>query len=177
MTTQIASLGDKFGAAPAPKGIEIKGPVTEEYAEILAQEALEFLAKLARKFEGRRQELLEQRVVRQREISEGRLPDFLPETREIREGDWTVAPIPDDLQNRRVEITGPVERKMIINALNSGANVFMADFEDANAPIWENNLQGQINLRDTVDRTISYTSSLSEKGEPEPLFPSIRGQI
>ena len=156
MTTPIASLGEKSGTAPA--GIEIKGPVTGAHAEVLTQEALEFLAKLARKFEGRRRELLEQRVVRQRELSEGRLPDFLPSTREIRESEWSVAPIPVDLQDRRIEITGPVERKMIINALNSGANVFMADFEDSHTPTWENNLQGQINLRDATRRTISFTS-------------------
>ena len=152
-----------MNTALAPAGVEIRGPVIGAHAEILTQEAIEFLAKLARKFEDRRQELLERRVVRQREISEGRLPDFLPETKEIREGDWTVAPIPDDLQDRRVEITGPVERKMVINALNSDANVFMADFEDSNTPTWENNLQGQINLRDAVACAISFTSPEGKK--------------
>ncbi len=147
-----------LNAALAPTGIEVKGPVTIADAEILTEEALEFLARLARKFDGRRRDLLEQRIARQREISEGQLPNFLESTKEIRESDWTVAPIPDDLQDRRVEITGPVDRKMIINALNSGANVFMADFEDSNTPTWENNLQGQINLRDVVDHTISFTS-------------------
>jgi malate synthase len=151
-------MGGTWNTALAPTGVEIKGPVTEAYAEILTEEALGFLAKLARKFEGRRRELLEQRTVRQREMREGRLPDFLVSTREIRESEWRVAPIPDDLQDRRVEITGPADRKMIINALNSGANVFMADFEDSHAPSWENNLQGQIHVRDAVDRTISYTS-------------------
>jgi len=129
----------------------------------LTQDAIELLAKLGRQFDGRRRELLERRVKRQKEISEGRLPDFLSETKEIREQDWTVAPIPNDLQDRKVEITGPVERKMIINALNSGANVFMADFEDSNTPSWENNLQGQINLRDAVARTISFSSPEGKK--------------
>jgi malate synthase len=150
-------MKEKLNTAPAPAGIEITGPVTGAYAEILTEDALEFLAQLARKFDGRRRELLEQRVVRQRELSEGQLPDFLASTKEIRESEWTVVPIPDDLQDRRVEITGPVDRKMIINALNSGANVFMADFEDSHTPTWENNLQGQINLRDAVNRTISFT--------------------
>src|SRR6266704_1396071 len=112
----------------------------------------------ARRFEPVRRELLERRRARQREIDAGRLPDFLPETRHIRDRDWTVAPIRPDLLDRRVEITGPVERKMMINALNSGANVFMVDFEDANAPTWENNLTGQQNVRDAVTRTIAYTS-------------------
>src|SRR5262245_56773631 len=152
-----------MNTALAPTGVEIKGPVIGEHTEILTRDAIEFLAELARKFEDRRRELLEQRVTRQQEIAEGRLPDFLPETKEIREGDWTVAPIPNDLQDRRVEITGPVERKMVINALNSGANVFMADFEDSNTPTWENNLQGQINLRDAVIRTISFTSAEGKK--------------
>jgi malate synthase len=147
----------------APTGVEIRGPVIGAHTEILTREAIEFLAELARKFEDRRRELLERRVARQQEIAESRLPDFLPETKEIRDGDWTVAPIPDDLQDRRVEITGPVERKMVINALNSGANVFMADFEDSNTPTWENNLQGQINLRDAVTRAISFTSPEGKK--------------
>ena len=105
-----------------------------------------------------RQELLRRRVERQQEIVDGRMPDFLPETAAIRKSDWTVAPIPDDLRDRRVEITGPVDRKMIINALNSGANVFMADFEDSNSPTWRNNIEGQINLRDAVRREISFAS-------------------
>ncbi len=114
------------------KGIEIRGSLPEDYSEILTEKALEFLAKLARRFESRRQELLAQRAVRQRELSDGRLPDLLESTKEIRRSKWSVGPIPDDLRDRRVEITGPVERKMIINALNSGANVYMADFEDSN---------------------------------------------
>jgi malate synthase len=126
--------------------------------QILTLPAKAFLTKLVRTFEERRQELLAHRRVRQQEIDAGRQPDFLPETATIRAQEWTVAPIPPDLLDRRVEITGPVDRKMIINALNSGANVFMADFEDSNSPTWENNLEGQANLRDTVAGTISYTS-------------------
>src|SRR5262245_2317119 len=152
-----------MNTASAPTGVEIRGPDIGAHTEILTQEAREFLAKLARKFEDRRRELLEQRIVRQRELSEGALPNFLPETKEIRGSDWTVAPIPNDLLDRRVEITGPVERKMVINALNSGATVFMADFEDSNTPTWENNLQGQINLRDAVTRAISFTSPEGKK--------------
>jgi malate synthase len=139
-----------------PAGVEIQAPVSAEYAEILTPEALAFVAKLERTFAGRRSELLQKRIDRQAELDAGRMPDFLPETANIRSGDWTIASTPADLQDRRVEITGPVDRKMIINALNSGAKVFMADFEDANTPTWDNNLQGQINLRDAVDRTITF---------------------
>ena len=151
------------------EGIEIRGPITAEFAEILTPEAMAFVATLVRTFSGRREELLQRRVQRQAEIDAGKMPDFLPETERIRQGNWTVAPIPDDLQDRRVEITGPAERKMTINALNSGAKVFMADFEDAHSPTWEGTIQGQINVRDAVNRTISYTApegkqySLQEK--------------
>src|SRR6266702_4203012 len=139
-------------------GIEVRKPPPSGCAEILGPAALDFVAALARRFEAVRRDLLERRRARQGEIDAGRLPDFLPETRDLRERAWTVAPIRPDLLDRRVEITGPVERKMMINALNSGANVFMADFEDANAPTWENNLTGQQNVRDAVTRTIAYTS-------------------
>jgi malate synthase len=142
----------------ADESVSIKGPVTGEHQEILTVEAKGFLAKLARTFESRRQELLARRMVRQQEIDGGALPDFLPETASIRAAEWTVAPIPKDLTDRRVEITGPVDRKMIINALNCGASVFMADFEDANSPTWHNNLDGQVNLRDAIRGTIAYTS-------------------
>src|SRR5881296_2048044 len=125
---------------------------------VLSGDAIAFLTMLARRFEPTRQELLERRRQRQLEIDAGKLPDFLPETRDIRERDWTVAAIRPDLLERRVEITGPVDRKMMINAFNSGANVFMADFEDSNAPTWENNLVGQQNLRDAVAGTIGYVS-------------------
>jgi malate synthase len=139
-------------------GIEISARVTPEYAEILTPEAVAFAAKLQRAFGGRRAELLARRAARQREFDAGQLPDFLPETRAVREADWTCAPVPADIQDRRVEITGPVDRKMIINALNSGASVFMADFEDANTPKWDNNIQGHINLRDAIRRRIDYLS-------------------
>ena len=158
MATSAVSLQQKLNESLAAEGIELRGRVTAEYAEILTPEALRFLAKMARQFEATRRELLERRVARYEEIKAGKLPDFLPETRHIRAGDWTVAPIPDDLQDRRVEITGPVDRKMVINALNSGASVFMADFEDAHTPTWDNNLEGQINLRDAVVGTISFTN-------------------
>lgn len=127
--------------------------------EILTEEATAFLEKLHDRFEERRRELLKFREERQKEFDQGKKPGFLEETREIREGDWTIAPIPEDLQDRRVEITGPAgDRKMVINALNSGAKMFMADFEDANSPTYENTIQGQVNMRDAVRRTIEYTA-------------------
>ena len=131
--------------------------------QVLTADATAFLHELSRRFEATRLQLLENRKTRQREIDAGKLPDFLPETASIRQGDWKVAPIPADLQDRRVEITGPVDRKMIINALNSGANVFMADFEDANSPTWQNNIEGQINLRDAINRTITFAGPEGKK--------------
>lgn len=125
---------------------------------VLTPEAVKLLTELHRRFNPRRLELLERRRVRQAEIDGGKLPDFLAETKAIRESDWTVAPIPKDLQDRRVEITGPVDRKMIINALNSGASMFMADFEDANSPTGRNVIEGQINLRDAIRRQIDFTT-------------------
>ena len=139
-------------------GLEFRGPASQAAAEILTPEACAFLAGIFREFEGRRQELLRSRAALQLELDSGTLPDFLASTRSIREGSWKVAPIPPDLMDRRTEITGPVDRKMVINALNSGAKVFMADFEDATCPTWENLLEGQANLRDAVRRTISFTS-------------------
>jgi malate synthase len=139
-----------------PPGVEIRAPSGPRYDEILTPPALEFVAKLARSFEDRRRELLARRGEVQRDIQAGRMPDFLPETAAVRAAGWTVASIPADLADRRVEITGPVERKMVINALNSGAKVFMADFEDANAPTWANNVEGQVNLCDAVRRTIEF---------------------
>lgn len=139
-------------------GIEVLGAVNEDFATVLTPEALDFVAKLDRTFSARRQELLGKREARQAAIDAGTLPDFLPETANIRADDWVVAPIPADLLDRRVEITGPVDRKMVINALNSGAKVFMADFEDANSPTWDNNIQGHINLRDAINRKIDYVS-------------------
>jgi malate synthase len=141
----------------------MKGEASPEFAEILTPEALRFVQKLARKFNGRREELLEKRQKRQAEVDNGTLPDFLPETEEVRKGSWTIAPLPKDLQDRRVEITGPVDRKMVINALNSGAKVFMADFEDANSPTWHNNINGHINLRDAINRTISFENPKNGK--------------
>ena len=143
---------------PLPAGIEIHAPVTPEQSTIVTPHALAFVAKLARKFEGRRRELMAMRVQRQTEFDSGRWPDFLPETRNVRDTEWTVGSIPRDLQDRRVEITGPTDRKMVINALNSGASVFMADFEDSNTPTWDNMIDGQINLRDAINRTISHAS-------------------
>ena len=138
--------------------IEILGNTNEAQEEILTPEALEFASLLHRKFNPKRLELLNHRKFRQTEIDSGTLPHFLPETESIRQGDWKTAPIPDDLLDRRVEITGPVDRKMIINALNSGVKVFMADFEDSNSPTWDNIINGQINLRDAVKGTISFTN-------------------
>src|SRR5215469_7150730 len=137
-------------------GIEIRGPVPEPFPEILTPDALRFVARLQREFNGRRKELLERRERRQAEINQGKKPDFLPETAHIREANWQVAPIPKDLQDRRVEITGPTDRKMVINALNSGAKIFMADFEDSNTPTWDNMIEGQINLCDAVAGTIGF---------------------
>ena len=139
-------------------GLSFSAPIPEGGQEILTPQALLLVTELHQKFDKRRKELLARRVQRQAEIDAGALPDFLPETESIRESDWTVAPIPKDLLDRRVEITGPVERKMVINALNSGAQVFMADFEDSNSPTWHNNIYGQVNLRDAVRGDISYAS-------------------
>ena len=139
-------------------GLEIRGAIKEGFESILTQEALEFVVAMQRQFNARRLALLDARMARQARIDNGELPDFLSETASVREGDWTVASLPQDLLDRRVEITGPVDRKMIINALNSGAKVFMADLEDSNSPTWENCVGGQINLRDAVAGTITYTN-------------------
>jgi malate synthase len=146
-------------------GIEVVGAVKAQYEEILTPEALTFIEELERNFGTKRIELLQYRKNRQDEINTGKLPDFLPETKHIRNGDWTIAPLPQDLQDRRVEITGPTDRKMVINALNSGAKVFMADCEDATSPTWENIVEGQINLRDAVNRTISFENPNGKKYE------------
>jgi malate synthase len=138
--------------------IQILGSISPAYAEILAPPVLDFLVKLHREFDSARGALLKRRSERQAEIDAGALPDFPPETAAIRESEWQVNPIPADLQDRRVEITGPVERKMIINALNSGARVFMADFEDSLTPTWDNVIQGQSNLKEAVRRTLELTS-------------------
>jgi malate synthase len=143
--------------------LEVTGQLTSEYRKILTPAALDFIAALAGRFTARRDELLAMRHERQMRLDAGVMPDFLPETAEIRRGHWRVASAPADLQDRRVEITGPVERKIIINALNSGARVFMADFEDAHAPTWDGTIQGQINLRDAVNRTIEFTNAKGKK--------------
>src|SRR3989440_265695 len=141
---------------PRPQDVEIAGRFSGEFPQILTPEALAFVAELHRRFEPRRQELLARRAARQKQFDAGLLPDFLPETRHIRESEWKIAPQPKDMLDRRVEITGPTDRKMVINALNSGASTFMADFEDANCPTWHNMIDGQLNLRDAVRRTISF---------------------
>jgi malate synthase len=135
--------------------VEVLAPTSGEFSQILTVEALDFVAKLQGKFGARRNELLALRAARQKEFDAGKLPDFLSETQEIREKDWKVAPQPKDMLDRRVEITGPTDRKMVINALNCGASTFMADFEDANCPTWHNMIDGQLNLRDAVRRTIT----------------------
>ncbi len=167
----VLPIRDRAGANPiktkevpimepdlSASGIEITAPVSEEFSRILTPEALDFVAALCRSFEDTRSEIFIERQKVQKDIDSGRLLDFLSETRDIREKDWKIAPVPEDLQDRRVEITGPVDRKMIINALNSGASAFMADFEDAHSPTWEATLEGQINLIDAVNRTISLTT-------------------
>jgi len=148
-------------AAVAPE-IEFRGEVRPEWERVLTAEAMDLVALLQREFNPRREELLARRQERKRRIDAGELPDFLPETKPIRDGLWRVAPIPRDLVDRRVEITGPVDRKMIINALNSGANVFMADFEDSHTPTWANTIEGQANLIDAVRRTIEFSSGAKQ---------------
>jgi malate synthase len=154
--------GDLIMSIKLP-GVELLAPISETHAQILTPEAVAFIVDLHRTFDARRKELLNARYERQRRLDGGEKPDFLSETRQIRESEWTVAPIPGDILDRRVEITGPVDRKMIINALNSGAKVFMADFEDSNTPTWNNLLDGHINLRDAIRRTITYADPGSGK--------------
>lgn len=142
-----------------PAGVEIRADIPPAFAEILTPEAVQFVATLQRTFGARREALLQRRVERQAAIDAGQKPDFLAETADIRnDPTWTIAPVPADLQDRRVEITGPVDRKMIVNALNSGAKVYMSDFEDANTPNWDNTIRGQINLRDAISRKIDFVS-------------------
>ena len=162
------------------EGVEIHATLADRYNDVLTPEAVGFAVGLQREFNGRRKELLAAREARQVRLDAGERPDFLAETAAIREGDWTVAPLPADLLDRRVEITGPVDRKMIINALNSGAKVFMADFEDSTTPTWENLLEGQLNLRDAVRRTITFSDAGSGKQyalkeNPAVLFVRARG--
>jgi malate synthase len=162
------------------KSVEFVFPATGRYAEILTPEAVAFVVGLQRTFNEQRKELLEARVARQKRLDAGERPDFLKETKAIRESEWTVAPLPQDLLDRRVEITGPVDRKMIINALNSGAKVFMADFEDSTTPTWDNVMEGQLNLRDAVRRTITFEDEKTGKSyklneKPAVLFVRARG--
>ena len=145
-----------IASSPQPD-VQVRAPLDGAAREILTAEALRFIAALSARFEPARRALLKRRAERKQRLDAGELPDFLPETRHVRESDWTVAPIPPDLHKRHVEITGPVERKMVINALNSGADCFMADFEDANSPTWQNVIDGQINLRDAIRRTIEFS--------------------
>src|ERR1700687_1313230 len=153
MTTPSASL----------RGVEILAPSRAGQNRVLTPAALQFIVNLQRQFNSRRVQLLAARAERQKRLDAGEKPDFLQETRNIRESEWTVAPIPADIQDRRVEIPGPVDRKMIINALNSGANVFMADFEDSNTPTWTNQIDGQFNLMDAVRRTITFSDPSTGK--------------
>ncbi len=162
------------------EGSQILGPMAPGYARIVNAEAVAFIAELHRKFEPRRRELMARRIDIQAGIDGGQMPDFLAETASIRAGDWTVAPIPADLQDRRVEITGPTDRKMVINALNSGASTFMADFEDSSTPTWANAIDGQINLAEAVRREIAFTDPKSGKdyalnGETAVLIVRPRG--
>jgi malate synthase len=146
-----------------PEGVVVKGALQPRFEEVLTPAALAFVADLQRRFNETRKRLLSLRAERQKRFDAGETPDFLSETRHIREGDWTVAPIPADLQDRRVEITGPVDRKMIVNALNCGAKVFMADFEDASSPVWANMIEGQLNLKDRWANAIDFTDKTSGK--------------
>jgi len=156
-STSLASQPRPAAPSGVP-GVELLGSADAGAGRVLTPAALAFVARLARAFEDRRRELLAARRARAQRMLDGERPDFLPETRDVREREWTVAPIPADLMDRRVEITGPVDRKMIINALNSGARVYMADFEDSHAPTWSATLEGQANLMEAVRRTIGYES-------------------
>jgi malate synthase len=165
-------------SVPKAQNVEVTGRVTAAFAQILTAPALDFVAKLHRQFEPRRQELLARRAARQKEFDTGKLPDFLAETKSVREKEWRIAAQPKDLLDRRVEITGPTDRKMVINALNSGASTFMADFEDANCPTWHNMLDGQFNLRDAVRATIGFEQGgkrYALKERTAVLIPRPRG--
>jgi malate synthase len=154
--------------------IEVTGNVTKEFEEIITPDALHFISRLEKEFRTARYKLLEKRSARQLQIDRGVLPDFLTATNRVRDDpSWNVSPAPKDLQNRRVEITGPVDRKMMINALNSGANVFMADFEDATSPTWENLIRGHVNLRDTIDRTISFSTPEGKQYRLQPQIATL----
>jgi len=169
MTADVQTIG----------GLEVRGRITAEYKEILSEDAMTFVAELVERFQPQLAKLMEKRTAFQARMDAGELPDFLPETKSIREGDWKIAGIPADLLDRRVEITGPVDRKMVINALNANVRVFMADFEDSLAPTWQNVVEGQINLRDANRRTIEFTNPdgkvYSLKSDPAVLIARVRG--
>src|SRR5207253_2420677 len=143
---------------PMPAGVEVTGPLGDRYGEILTEDALGFVAELHRAFDARRRDLLDRRAERQAALAAGATLDFLPETNDVRRGEWLVAPPAPGLVDRRVEITGPTDAKMTINALNSGAAVWLADQEDANTPLWDNVVEGQLNLRDAIAGTLRFTS-------------------
>ena len=164
-----------FGAADAPSiDAEVVGPAVERMSEILTPGALALVTELHRKFNARRLQLLQARQERQARFEAGERPTALAETADIRAGNWKVAPIPADLLDRRVEITGPVDRKMIINALNSGARVFMADFEDATSPTWANLIEGQVNLKDRWAGGLDFTDPASGKAYALGPEPAVR---
>src|SRR5215472_18925741 len=152
-----------FIASTTPLGVQIIGRLKPGYDRVLTPEAVAFVVELQRKFGAERKRLLRGRAEIQTRLDHGWKPGFLAETQSVRDGDWTVAPLPKDLLDRRVEITGPTDRKMVINALNSGASVYMADFEDASTPSWANLIEGHINLRDAVRRTITFDDPESGK--------------
>jgi malate synthase len=166
--------------AKLPRGVALSAKMRPGYGRVLTTEALAFVAQLHRAFEGERQRLLALRADRKKRFDKGELPDFLPGTASIRAGNWKVAAIPHDLQDRRVEITGPTDRKMVINALNSGAKVFMTDFEDSNSPTWDNLIQGQINLMDRWTGAMEFIDPVTSKryalaGKPAVLMVRPRG--
>ena len=161
--TMPQSRGTDNGQMEPTTGIEILGEMAPGFEKIFSAEAVHFVAGLERKFGAERRRLLAARIEFQARLDAGENPHFLPETKDVRSGDWKIAPVPKDLQDRRVEITGPVERKMVINALNSGARMFMADFEDSAAPTWDLMINGQINLRDAVRHDIIFTDPNSGK--------------
>jgi malate synthase len=162
---KIASLAASSAAkgAPRAKGVVVTGAMLPRFNEVITPAALEFLAGLHRKFDKRRKELMQRRADRQHRFDAGELPDFLPDTKTIREQGWKIGPVPKDLRDRRVEITGPVDRKMVVNALNSGAQVYMADFEDACSPSWENLVDGQLNLKDRWTGKLAFTDPKNKK--------------
>jgi malate synthase len=160
-------------AATLPKGVTVSGTMNPRFDEILTSDALAFVADLHRRFDGTRRRLLTLRAERQKRFDAGETPDFLAETKHVRDGNWKVAPIPADLLDRRVEITGPTDRKMVVNALNCGAKVFMTDFEDANSPTWSNCIDGQINLKDRWDGKLDFTDAVSGKAYKLSANPAV----